>query len=876
MHVLIHTLQHELTHEHQMQFFKDFRVCKISRVVINIVHQRCKSSGHNLRELLRTMPKEVTHTAALIKQRQKLKEKYAKYTPSTVYLQVLGSGAIGAPRCLYMFTDQTRYLFNCGEGTQRLAHEHKMKLSKLEQVFVTYPSWENIGGLPGLSLTLQDIGMPEINIHGPQVIDNMFTSTRKFVILRDMVIKVLDPEVYSTFEDNAMTVTCVPLCLPNSEALQRSPAMQQQVEDSSTDDDIEDYYAYEKNSRNTSPTRSNTGQKKRQSPSVKQDSKRHCSERPGCLSVAYICRLRARAGALSLEACVERGVPPGPLLGRLKAGENITLEDGRVVYSKDVTSPDDPGAIFIVVECPTEEFLDVLLKEEAFVQHQQGAPVKEDIPFLVVHFTPDAIMQNDRYKEWMDRFSSTTNHLVMNDSNKCMGSIAVHRIQYKLNLLDKEVFRLLSDRGIPIQEDIILSSAQMVAESENKLNNVSISGNTSPPHKSPIDTTQSKVIQGKTFCTVNLRPSTTIDTSNKLILQPEEYINETLHVKRFREALHEMERQLTKLTRPADTKEYPKILFLGTGSCIPNKTRNTSGILLQISESESLLMDCGEASYGQLVRYFGPVNRASVLEKLKAIYISHLHADHHIGLIGILKARLRANIKSTLYLIAPKQIMTWLHVYDQHFEKVLDTIKLIPSNEMVYYMKTIDEDEENSLKKVLNMSSVLTAPVRHCPNAFGLAVTHSDGWKITYSGDTIPCDSLIDLGMNSDLLIHEATMEDDLAVECRKKMHSTTTQAIQVGQSMRAKFILLTHFSQRYARIPRFNNSFSSNVGIAFDNMQVRLSDLPKLPFMYPPLKLMFAEHYEEIEQKAVKRQLKFEREAQKGSPSKFKGCVIG
>jgi ribonuclease BN (tRNA processing enzyme) len=60
-----------------------------------------------------------------------------------------------------------RYLFNCGEGTQRLAHEHKMKLSKLEHIFVTYPSWENIGGLPGVALTIQDVGVPEITLHGP-------------------------------------------------------------------------------------------------------------------------------------------------------------------------------------------------------------------------------------------------------------------------------------------------------------------------------------------------------------------------------------------------------------------------------------------------------------------------------------------------------------------------------------------------------------------------------------------------------------------------------------------------------------------------------------------------------------------------------------
>lgn len=58
------------------------------------------------------------------------------------------------------------YLFNCGEGSQRLAHEHRFKLSKVEQIFFTHTSWGNVGGLPGISLTIQDVGVPNITLHG--------------------------------------------------------------------------------------------------------------------------------------------------------------------------------------------------------------------------------------------------------------------------------------------------------------------------------------------------------------------------------------------------------------------------------------------------------------------------------------------------------------------------------------------------------------------------------------------------------------------------------------------------------------------------------------------------------------------------------------
>jgi ribonuclease Z len=136
----------------------------------------------------------------------------------------------------------------------------------------------------------------------------------------------------------------------------------------------------------------------------------------------------------------------------------------------------------------------------------------------------------------------------------------------------------------------------------------------------------------------------------------------------------------------------------------------------------------------------------------------------------------------------------------------------------------LDESLETKIFEELGMQDVSTCYVRHCPNAFGVCLTQQDGSKITYSGDTMPSENLVELGMNSSLLIHEATMEDELAAEAVVKMHSTTSQAIEVGRRMNAKYTLLTHFSQRYAKLPRFNENFSDNVGIAFDNMLVSTS----------------------------------------------------
>jgi ribonuclease Z len=71
---------------------------------------------------------------------------------------------------------------------------------------------------------------------------------------------------------------------------------------------------------------------------------------------------------------------------------------------------------------------------------------------------------------------------------------------------------------------------------------------------------------------------------------------------------------------------------------------------------------------------------------------------------------------------------------------------------------------------------------------------------------------------------------------------------------MGAKFILLNHFSQRYAKIPNLSSNVPSNVGIAFDNMAVSAAELALLPHFIPAVKALFAEEYADLEAKTLKR----------------------
>lgn len=169
----------------------------------------------------------------------------------------------------------------------------------------------------------------------------------------------------------------------------------------------------------------------------------------------------------------------------------------------------------------------------------------------------------------------------------------------------------------------------------------------------------------------------------------------------------------------------------------------------------------------------------------------------------------------------------------------------------------VDNTVAFPLKKKLNkvlgeagLEALTSFPVVHCPQAFGVALKAADGvnsigksipgWKIVYSGDTRPCPELVKASRGATVLIHEATFEDGMVVEAIARNHSTTKEAIEVGDSAGVYRIILTHFSQRYPKIPVFDESHMHKTCIAFDLMSVNLADLPLLPKVIPYLKLLF------------------------------------
>ncbi|XP_029039212.1 ribonuclease Z, mitochondrial [Osmia bicornis bicornis] len=724
---------------------------------------------------LKKKSKNITELYKRLIMKQKKQLKLLTTFNNSAKLQVVGSGAPGIPAFMFFTTDQVHYLFNCGEGTQRLCQEHRCKLSKIDHIFITNLSWRNVGGLPGLMLTAQDNGTTNLCIHSPEGIENLVHTVQSFINLPRLKITYPSVNESEPFKDHMMTVRYVPLT-------------------KNTEKNVSDENEYDTNENGKRPANSvKNGEKK-----IKGTPKIIC----------YICEIHPKRGKLLIDKCLQLGIENGPIRNLLKSGKNVTKEDGSVVYSKDVSAPDGPKLTFMVVECPDEEYIDSLVNHPAFLKHQQQALAEENhIAFSVFHFTPEKILNDQRYQNWIEKFSSQTQHVILNDENSCMGSEAVHKNQYLLHMLHPEIFPLLS-------KDCFRKDKE---------------------------TQKDSIYRARAIQVFKIRPDFTPLTNNDIYQAEESYIEEVLKIDELENTLKEVRANIEKKTEElnlTNISSYPRIVMLGTGCSVPSKVRNTSGILLRIDENTSILLDCGEGTLGQIIRFYGFSESDNILRTIKAVYVSHMHADHHLGLIGLLDRRKQITDEK-LYLLVPTYIIPWLNFYNQRFESISQQYIIINNYDLYLNAHQLAVSSESLLYNVMNVSKIDTIFVNHCKHAFGISITLKDNKKIVYSGDTMFCPNLIKLGENCDLLIHEATMDDGRESMAKRKLHSTTSEAIKAGKYMNAKFTLLTHFSQRYSKIPALPKE-EANVGLAYDYMEVKLPQLPLLPLFYPCLKVMF------------------------------------
>ncbi|XP_011788629.1 PREDICTED: zinc phosphodiesterase ELAC protein 2 isoform X4 [Colobus angolensis palliatus] len=698
---------------------------------------------------------------------------------NTVYLQVVAVGSRDAGAALYVFSEFNRYLFNCGEGVQRVMQEHKLKVARLDNILLTRMHWSNVGGLSGMILTLKETGLPKCVLSGPPQLEKYLEAIKIFSGPLKGIELAVRPYSAPEYKDETMTVYQIPIYSVSQRRGVRDPS----------------------------------------------------------LVVAFICKLHLKRGNFLVLKAKELGLPVGtaaiaPIIAAVKEGKSITHE-GREILAEELCTPPDPGAVFVVVECPDEGFIQPICENATF-QRYQG---KADAPVaLVVHMAPESVLVDSRYQQWMERFGPDTQHLVLNENCASVHNLRSYKIQTQLNLIHPDIFPLLT--SFPCKEEGPTLSVPMV--------------------------------RGECLLKYQLRPRREWQRDAIITCNPEEFIDEALQLPNFQQSVQEYRRSAQDGPAPAEKRsQYPEIVFLGTGSAVPMKIRNVSATLVNISPDTSLLLDCGEGTFGQLYRHYGDqVDR--VLGSLAAVFVSHLHADHHTGLLNILLQRERALASlgkplHPLLVVAPTQLKAWLQQYHNQCQEVLHHVSMIPA-------KCLQEGAEisspavasliHSLLGTCDLEEFQTCLVRHCKHAFGCALVHTSGWKVVYSGDTMPCEALVRMGKDATLLIHEATLEDGLEEEAAEKTHSTTSQAISVGMRMNAEFIMLNHFSQRYAKVPLFSPDFNEKVGIAFDHMKVCFGDFPTVPKLIAPLKALFAGDIEEMEERREKRELRQVRAA--------------
>ncbi|AKC32452.1 ribonuclease Z [Candidatus Pantoea carbekii] len=272
-----------------------------------------------------------------------------------------------------------------------------------------------------------------------------------------------------------------------------------------------------------------------------------------------------------------------------------------------------------------------------------------------------------------------------------------------------------------------------------------------------------------------------------------------------------------------------RLTFLGTGAGAPSQQRNVTAIALTLSQrSDIWLFDCGEATQNQFIR------TSLKISKLQKIFITHMHGDHIFGLPGLLTSRSMAGIEQPISIYGPKGIKLFLEtalrlscsctnfpldILEIEEGLILDngefSVTAWPMNHVIecYGYRIEQHDKPGSLDAIrLKAAGIKSGPVyQHLKK--GKRIILEDGREIdgmdylfaptkgkvlVIFGDTGPTNIAQELAANADVMVHETTLETNLAEKANVRGHSTTVQAAWVAKQAGAKRMIATHFSSRY------------------------------------------------------------------------------
>ncbi|MCW4044880.1 MAG: ribonuclease Z [Candidatus Bathyarchaeota archaeon] len=272
-----------------------------------------------------------------------------------------------------------------------------------------------------------------------------------------------------------------------------------------------------------------------------------------------------------------------------------------------------------------------------------------------------------------------------------------------------------------------------------------------------------------------------------------------------------------------------RVTFLGTGGSVPTSARSLPAVLVQRG-NEQLMFDCGEGVQRQMIKA-----KAGFHKKLK-VFISHMHGDHVLGLPGLLQTMALMDRQKKVDIYGPEGIRRFLEgtrevlqfalTFPLEIHEVFNDGKIceeedyvveaawsnhvIPSLAYAFVEKPRPGKffpvkaralgvPEGELWSVLQRGKKVTLPSGAVVEPDEVMGEQRRGRKIVYSGDTKPFEGFVRFAACADLLVHEATLDDALAEKAAEDGHSTPSQAAEAAVKAKAKKLVLTHVSARYA-----------------------------------------------------------------------------
>jgi ribonuclease Z len=300
------------------------------------------------------------------------------------------------------------------------------------------------------------------------------------------------------------------------------------------------------------------------------------------------------------------------------------------------------------------------------------------------------------------------------------------------------------------------------------------------------------------------------------------------------------------------------IRFLGTSASRPTVERAVSSVAL-VREGETMLFDCGEGTQRQMMRY-------GVSFSLGDIFITHFHADHFLGLPGLLRTMSLQARTEVLRVWGPRGAERMVRRAEslggERLAFDVEICELAPGATIdrgAYEIAAFPVDHrgsaslgfalvEHERRGRFNPELARSLGIPEGPLwgklHRGMTVTLEDGRtidpsafvgpvrsgrRIVVTGDTRPCEATIEAAKGAQLLVHEATFADEEAERARETGHSTSREAAHVARAAGVERLALTHLSARYSRdagdLLREAAEVFPNVLVAKDGTEIEVPD---------------------------------------------------